>query len=100
MEEKLFLVLKPGAALTEADGRVGIRLGEKLVYAKNTAQAALLRALAREPQPLDAATAMLRVQDSSLPEETATALATAAFILDFGDCFDTGGADPPGKNGV
>ncbi|MEG1578348.1 MAG: hypothetical protein RR336_06255 [Oscillospiraceae bacterium] len=95
MKEQNCLVLKPGATLTETDGRVGIRLGDKLRYAENPAQAALLRALAREPQTLDALSALLRVRDGPLPEDTATALATAAFILDFTEFYDTGGKDPP-----
>lgn len=95
MEEQNFLILKSGATLIETDGHVGVQLGDKLRYAENPAQAALLRALAQEPQSLDAASALLRVRDGPLPEDAATALATAAFILDFTEFYDTGGADPP-----
>lgn len=98
MKEETFLTLKPGTALTETGGRVGIRLGDKLRYAENTGQATLLRALTGGPQPLCAVTALLRAQDDVLPEDAATALETMKFILDFGDYYDTGGVDPPRKN--
>lgn len=97
MNEKTFLTLKPGTELTEVNSRVGIRLGDKLRYAENAGQAALLRALGRGPQPLHAMTTLLRARDGPLPEDASTALETMKFILDFGDYFDTDGADPPEK---
>ncbi|MCI2056647.1 MAG: hypothetical protein LKJ86_05805 [Oscillibacter sp.] len=98
MKEKTFLTLKPGTELIETESRVGIRLGDKLRYAENAGQAALLRALAHGPQPLDAVSALLRAQYDVLPEDAATALETMKFVLDFGDYYDTGGTDPPKKD--
>lgn len=96
MEEKTFLTLKPGTTLSEIDGRVCIRLGDKLRYAENTGQIALLRALIAGPQPLGSVSTLLSTQDDTLPKDTAIALDTMKFILYFTDYYDIGGADPPG----
>lgn len=95
MEKTLFIVLKPGAELTEEDGCVGIQRDGKSRFAQNEGQAAALRALARQPQTLAAVSALLRVRDGPEKEEWEIALLMAAFILDFGDYLDSGGTDLP-----
>lgn len=95
MEKTLFVGLKPGAELTEMDGCVGIQRDGKSRFAQNEGQVAALRALARQPQTLAVVSALLRAQDGPEKEEWEIALLMAAFILDFGDFFDTCGTDPP-----
>lgn len=99
MEQRLFLCLKPGAEPTEENGAMGLRLGDRLRFARSAGQAAALRALAQGPQTLAAVSALLRVRDGPLSEEAETALQTAAFILEFDDYLDAGGDAPSMSNG-
>lgn len=87
--ESMMLKLKPGVALMERDGTVGLSLAGCTRFAKDEWQAALLRLLAAHEKSLDELQMILHERDVTPPGEAAEALELAAFILDFEDFLES-----------
>lgn len=83
--ENILFKLKPGVTLAEQNGMPGLSLAGRVRLAKDARQTALIQALTLHEQPLEALQKILRTWDGSSGTEADTALALAAFILDFED---------------
>lgn len=79
---RLMLSLKPGAELIERGEQAGLALRGRTRMARDAGQTALLRALCSGGLPLDGVAAVLCPAGSAATEAD-SALALAAFILDF-----------------
>lgn len=83
--DETMLTLKPGVALTEVENQVGLMLNGSTQYAKDARQAEILRALVKQPQPIENLIARLHVRDGPPQNDHDISLTIAGFILDFGD---------------